>query len=414
MEDRALVIAEDHPANSARRRLRWLTRGVVMLMCIVLLYLPGHAPEWSLVVPALSPLTTTALLLATWTLPALAMPAAAILLVILWRRRWFCLWVCPTGCCVDGATWLGRRLGRRAPPIPSVGRTLAALILAGSCLGYPLLLWLDPMALWSGAVGAWSVHGGWQAGWGCWGLGLVLLVSLLWPHLWCARVCPLGGLQDVMAPFARWLVGFWRRRAHHRSGAHRELPSSRVARRVFVGGGIGAAWAFWLGRARPLAARPLRPPGAADEQQFSSLCVRCGNCIRVCPTGILSADNLQHGIGGWLAPVVSFDNDYCLESCNACTAVCPSGAILPVARAHKLESVIGVPEVDMTLCLLGADRECAICRTHCPYGAIRFVFDEVHYVLTPRIDWHRCPGCGACQVACPTRPRKAIVVRPRV
>ncbi len=96
----------------------------------------------------------------------------------------------------------------------------------------------------------------------------------------------------------------------------------------------------------------------------------------------------------------------------ACTVVCPSGAISPVSGEHKLQAIIGVPEVDMTICLLGADRECALCRNHCPYGAIRFAFDEVQYTLTPQVDLRRCPGCGACQVACPTQPRKAIVVRP--
>jgi len=40
------------------------------------------------------------------------------------------------------------------------------------------------------------------------------------------------------------------------------------------------------------------------------------------------------------------------------------------------------------------------------------VFDEQLYTLTPCVDLQRCNGCGACQVACPTQPRKAIVVRP--
>ena len=79
---------------------------------------------------------------------------------------------------------------------------------------------------------------------------------------------------------------------------------------------------------------------------------------------------------------------------------------------HKLQAVIGVPLVDMNVCLLGADRECAICRNRCPYAAIRLVFDEKEYTLTPQVDPRRCNGCGACQVACPTQPHKAIVVRP--
>jgi ferredoxin-type protein NapF len=413
-ENRTWPMTDESQQAAPRSRLRWLTRFTAVLVCAVLLYLPGRAQNWSVFVPAISPLSTAALVLATRTLPALAVPAMVIGLLIVWRRRWFCHWVCPTGCCADGVSWIGRRLGRHTRHIPVIGRALAALILAGACLGYPVLLWSDPMALWSGTIGAWPVHGGWAAGWGCLGLVLVLLVSLLWPHAWCARLCPLGGLQDGVAQLAQRMVSFWHRRSKERPSAPREQPASGFPRRIFVGGVIGATWAYWLTRSRPVGARPLRPPGAADAQRFSSLCLRCGNCVRVCPTGIIAADTLEHGIGGWLAPVVSFHTDYCRESCIACTVVCPSGAISPVSGEHKLQAIIGVPEVDMTICLLGADRECAICRNHCPYGAIRFAFDEVQYTLTPQVDLRRCPGCGACQVACPTQPRKAIVVRPLV
>ena len=135
--------------------------------------------------------------------------------------------------------------------------------------------------------------------------------------------------------------------------------------------------------------------------------------MRVCPAGIIQADTGRYGIGGLLAPLIAFNDDYCWESCNQCTLVCPSGAIAPVVPERKLQAVIGVPLVDMNVCLLGADRECAICRNRCPYAAIRLVFDEKEYTLTPQVDPRRCNGCGACQVACPTRPHKAIVVRPR-
>jgi Pyruvate/2-oxoacid:ferredoxin oxidoreductase delta subunit len=107
-----------------------------------------------------------------------------------------------------------------------------------------------------------------------------------------------------------------------------------------------------------------------------------------------------------------FRDDYCREDCNRCTQVCPSGAIRPLRLDDKPRAVIGVPHVDMRLCLLGDDRECSICRNRCPFEAIQLVFCEIEYTLTPVVDLDRCPGCGACQVACPTSPDKAIVVRP--
>ena len=64
----------------------------------------------------------------------------------------------------------------------------------------------------------------------------------------------------------------------------------------------------------------------------------------------------------------------------------------------------------MEICILGDDRECSKCRNWCPYDAITLKFSEEEYTLVPQIDLSKCPGCGACQVACPTSPEKAIVI----
>lgn len=107
---------------------------------------------------------------------------------------------------------------------------------------------------------------------------------------------------------------------------------------------------------------------------------------------------------------MTFVNDYCLPTCSRCAEVCPSGALLPFSLAEKPVTVIGKAVLEDDLCLLSEDRECGICRGHCPYHAIRLEFNEETYSVLPVVDLDRCPGCGACEAVCPTSPRKAIRV----
>ncbi len=404
--------------GGARRRWtprvhpRHLTRLAALAVAVMLLR--AVAEPWPILVPAASPLVVAASALARWTVSVFAIPGLVVALLACGWRRGFCRWICPTGCGADGASWLGRRCGRRPPRrLPLLGQALTLVILAGAALGYPVLLWLDPLALLSGAAG--TAHGrfGFAPSWAALGLALVLAISLWWPHAWCTRICPLGGLQDLLAAVTRRALRLAVPRATRVPPTAPPPPRTGLSRRLVLGGALGLAWAAILSRWNPRRRQPLRPPGAVAEEWFTSLCLRCGNCARACAAEIIQPDIGRYGIGGLLAPLITFDNDYCWESCNRCTLVCPSGAISPVTLSQKVHATIGVPRVDMDICLLGRDRECAICRNRCPYGAIRLVFDEQEYTLTPHVDLQRCNGCGACQVACPTQPRKAIEVGSR-
>ncbi len=388
-------------------RLRWSLRAAILIACCLLL-VAGTASRWSLLIPAASPLVTLCSLLVTRTLPGFGLVALIILAVLPWQQRWFCRWFCPMGFCADKTSWVGRKLGRRRVHWPAVGQWIAVMTLAGACIGYPLFLWLDPLAMLSAAFVPVAVSRAalWYAG----GLALVLLVSLIWPNLWCANLCPLGGMQDSVFGLGKLVRTSFQRVRRHERGTKRRVRGLR--RRTVLGVIIGVVWSSATLKVRGRSARPLRPPGAVEESAFTGLCIRCGNCSRACPTRIITHDGQADRLASLLTPIVTFEHDYCLESCNQCTGVCPTGAIGPVSMAAKSRVVIGVPVVDMNICLLGKDRDCSICRSRCPYEAIKLVFSEIDYTLTPQVDLERCPGCGACQLACPTSPRKAIVVCP--
>ncbi len=387
--------------------VRWLVRIVCLLAAVALLAPWAAGPRGLVVVPSFSPLVAAAAVLATWTVPALVWIGLVVGLLALVRPRWFCRWACPTGLCADGASRLGRRWGRPYARAPALGQWVALLTLGGACLGYPLLLWMDPLALFASGFRLSDPNG--DAVW--WlavaGLPVVVLISFIWPNLWCGHLCPLGALQDLLAQIPRWWSRF---RSRDQPAVPR--PSHRIARRTVLGWSLGALWASRAGRVRGRAPTALRPPGAVAEPEFLGLCLRCGNCSRVCPTRIIHPDLMERGLAGLLAPVIRFDGDYCRADCVACTEVCPSGALSRRTLDDKRQARIGIPSVDINRCWLGDGRECSICRNECPYEAIRYEFCEIEYTTEPRVALDRCNGCGACEVACPTSPEKAIVVRP--
>jgi len=284
------------------------------------------------------------------------------------------------------------------------------LSIAAAAVGYPLFLWLDPLAIFSGSFGVLHSATSPTAAWYALGLATVLVLSVVWPGLWCSRLCPLGAFQDLLFRLnlaIRRVMAGKRKRCTKRATAG-------LSRRVVLASLAGVALAAVSRGIRAAVGRVLRPPGAVDEERFTELCTRCGNCLRACPAKIIRPATAENGISGLLTPELDFNNDYCREDCVRCTKVCPSGAIGPVSREEKATVSIGLPQVDMDLCLLGDDRDCFLCRSMCPYEAITLEFCEQEYTLMPRIDTAKCPGCGACQVACPTAPKKAIVIVPTV
>lgn len=101
-------------------------------------------------------------------------------------------------------------------------------------------------------------------------------------------------------------------------------------RRAFVGLVGRGAVLFGLGglilRREPKR-RFIRPPGAATEDQFLSLCNRCRKCIEECPT-IIAPVTLAESLTSVGTPKMLFSCGRCMR----CAYACPTGALSPSRR----------------------------------------------------------------------------------
>jgi NAD-dependent dihydropyrimidine dehydrogenase PreA subunit len=151
------------------------------------------------------------------------------------------------------------------------------------------------------------------------------------------------------------------------------------------------------------------------EQSFRRLCVRCGECFKVCPNNVLQPAGFELGLDGLWTPKVVPDWAGCRATCNNCGQVCPTGAIRPLHIEEKRAARIGLASVNKKTCLPYARREdCRLCVDECAaagYNAIEFVrvggaLDgrgtpvEGSGYLAPVVLEDKCVGCGLCQTSC--------------
>ncbi len=207
------------------------------------------------------------------------------------------------------------------------------------------------------------------------------------------------------------------------SEAHASAPLSPGRRRVLLAFGLGLV-SGPIGRISPARAVPpdtlIRPPGAGTEEEFLDRCVRCGECMKVCPGNGLHPAALEAGPAGLWTPVLRARHGYCEYHCTLCGQVCPTGAILRLQAGEKETTVIGLAYVDPGRCLPYAyATPCIVCEEHCPTSPKAIVLEDVEargldgstrHLRRPLIDPHRCVGCGICEFRCPVDGAAAIRV----
>ena len=163
----------------------------------------------------------------------------------------------------------------------------------------------------------------------------------------------------------------------------------------------------------------IRPPGT-EEVDLMSACVRCGQCVRVCPTGGLHPAMTRAGIEGLWTPILIPRLGYCDYSCNACGESCPVNAIPTLSLEQKRVQVIGQAVIDQDRCIPWAEeQDCIVCEEMCPLPEKAIVLEVVEvnqvngHTLTvqrPKVLVDRCIGCGICEYKCPVEGEAAIRV----
>ena len=314
-------------------------------------------------------------------------------------------------------------------------------------------------------------------------LGLILLVllaaNLRVTRFWCRALCPLGALLGVAS---RWSVlGLHKDSATcdrcnrcllhcqggddpiggvpwhkaeclmcmncvgacpHQSLEFRflrketEVAGPNLPRRKMITGLVTGIAAVPLLRANTALGksrneRLIRPPGALEETDFLSRCIRCGECMKVCPNNSLQPALTEAGLEGVWTPVLTPRIGYCEPSCVLCSEVCPTGAIWKLTPQEK-GWVVGVGQGDAKAVRLGTafyDRgrclpwamatDCIVCEEWCPVSPKAIYLQEVEIVdaggnkkvlKQPHVDPSRCVGCGACEYACPLQEHPAVYV----
>lgn len=206
----------------------------------------------------------------------------------------------------------------------------------------------------------------------------------------------------------------------------RVIPKTAVSRRSFItaaGTGVAATVLFEVSplvQGRTFNPALIRPPGSLSEKDFLTKCIRCGECMKVCPTNAIHPTITEAGLAGLWSPFLDTAIGYCEYNCTLCGQVCPTGAIEELTVEEKKAVHIGTAYIDRNRCLPWVyDTPCIVCEEHCPTPEKAIWFQEVLVtdhegnekpVKQPHVDPELCIGCGICEVKCPINDPAAIIV----
>jgi polyferredoxin len=263
-----------------------------------------------------------------------------------------------------------------------------------------------------------------------------VLLNLLIPRFYCRFVCPLGALFGIIDKFAIWRIGKNQSECincklceksceggcepagnirisecvlcfnclddckhelinyQSQPSLAGEITNPDVSRRGFVlslASGILAVPAVRLSNkiGSNWFHKVIRPPGALTEEEFLKRCIKCGQCMRICPTNVIQPGGIEGGLENLWTPVLNnrIGSSGCQLNCTACGQICPTSAIRPVTLDEKHGKgdfaeagpiKIGTAFFDRNRCLPWAmDKPCIVCEENCPLSPKAIYTQEV-------------------------------------
>lgn len=232
---------------------------------------------------------------------------------------------------------------------------------------------------------------------------------------------------------------------------------------------LGAVVAAGIGGASYLGADDtllLRPPAAVDEDEFLALCIKCGQCLQVCPYDSIMLADIDQGNSVGTPFIDPLRRGCYLCPLLPCVLACPSGALdhhvedvkvleMGIAITPRMNACIARENKTVTKEMINriydhtktlnpsehqsytlesfanksdkreleekvlqkletfVDKACTLCADMCPLpnaqDAIRMVAD-VNGGQRPEI-LSACVGCGVCVEVCPT---SVLAIKPRL
>jgi MauM/NapG family ferredoxin protein len=302
----------------------------------------------------------------------------------------------------------------------------------------------------------------------------ILLANRVATRFWCRGLCPLGALLGLLSRYS--IFGLYKNHssctncnlcltncqggddpqgnvAHRRSECilclnckaacpenviefkfqHANIKQYKpkpdlILRRTVLAGVAGVA-AYPILRSGDSFVREesyLRPPGSLIEEDFLKRCIRCGQCMKICPTNALQPALLESGIEGIFTPVLIPRIGYCEYSCVLCGQACPTGAITGLDLKTKIGDQdrppvkIGTAFFDKGRCLPWASGvPCIVCEEWCPTSTKAIWLEEAEVtdrngikgiLKLPHVDIDRCIGCGVCEKVCPISGKTGVYI----